>query len=67
MWSASAPSPKAQFKGDLRCGPHLGRLHKGRAWPASGTPVSFSFHATKVFNTIEGGAVAFRRTGWTTG
>lgn len=37
----------------------FGASYKGRSAGALGDASMFSFHATKVFNTIEGGAVAF--------
>ncbi|MCR4641296.1 MAG: DegT/DnrJ/EryC1/StrS family aminotransferase [Lachnospiraceae bacterium] len=37
----------------------FGESYKGRAVGSFGDASVFSFHATKVFNTIEGGAVAF--------
>ena len=38
----------------------FGETYKGRGVGCFGDASCFSFHATKVFNTIEGGAVAFR-------
>lgn len=38
----------------------FGASYKGRSAGALGDASMFSFHATKVFNTIEGGAVCFR-------
>lgn len=38
----------------------FGETYKGRGVGAFGDASCFSFHATKVFNTIEGGAVSFR-------
>ena len=38
----------------------FGETYKGQGVGAFGDASCFSFHATKVFNTIEGGAVAFR-------
>jgi len=38
----------------------FGETYKGRGMGCFGDASCFSFHATKVFNTIEGGAVAFR-------
>jgi len=38
----------------------FGASYKGRSAGALGDASMFSFHATKVFNTIEGGAVSFR-------
>lgn len=38
----------------------FGVKYKGRGIGCYGDAAMFSFHATKVFNTIEGGAVAFR-------
>jgi len=38
----------------------FGETYKGRSVGCFGDASCFSFHATKVFNTIEGGAVAFR-------
>ncbi len=38
----------------------FGAGYKGRSAGALGDASMFSFHATKVFNTIEGGAVCFR-------
>lgn len=35
----------------------FGALHQGRSLAAFGDAASLSFHATKVFNTIEGGAI----------
>lgn len=37
----------------------FGETYKGRGIGSFGDASTFSFHATKVFNTIEGGAVAF--------
>ncbi|HAD55527.1 MAG: DegT/DnrJ/EryC1/StrS family aminotransferase [Lachnospiraceae bacterium] len=37
----------------------FGEVYKGRAVGTFGDMTMFSFHATKVFNTIEGGAVAY--------
>lgn len=37
----------------------FGELYKGKGVGAFGDASCFSFHATKVFNTIEGGAVCF--------
>lgn len=36
----------------------FGVRYKGRSIASYGTAASFSFHATKVFNTVEGGAIA---------
>ena len=41
----------------------FGAAYKGRSAGALGDASMFSFHATKVFNTIEGGAVCFRDDG----
>ena len=41
----------------------FGASYKGRSAGALGDASMFSFHATKVFNTIEGGAVSFRDDG----
>lgn len=38
----------------------FGETYKGRAIGSFGDASCFSFHATKVFNTIEGGAVCYR-------
>lgn len=38
----------------------FGETYKGRGIGSYGDASCFSFHATKVFNTIEGGAVAFK-------
>ena len=38
----------------------FGVRYKGKSAAAYGNAAMFSFHATKVFNTIEGGAVCFR-------
>lgn len=38
--------------------------YKGMSSASFGDASMFSFHATKVFNTIEGGAVAFRNDNW---
>lgn len=38
----------------------FGETYKGRGIGSYGDASCFSFHATKVFNTIEGGAVCFR-------
>lgn len=38
----------------------FGEAYKGKSISAYGDVSCFSFHATKVFNTIEGGAVCFR-------
>lgn len=38
----------------------FGETYKGKGIGAFGDASCFSFHATKVFNTIEGGAVCFR-------
>ena len=38
----------------------FGETYRGQGVGAFGDASCFSFHATKVFNTIEGGAVAFR-------
>ena len=38
----------------------FGETYKGKGIGAYGDASCFSFHASKVFNTIEGGAVAFR-------
>ena len=38
----------------------FGETYKGQGIGSFGEASCFSFHATKVFNTIEGGAVAFR-------
>lgn len=38
----------------------FGETYKGRSIGAFGDASCFSFHATKVFNTIEGGAVSFK-------
>ena len=38
----------------------FGALYKGRSAACYGDACMFSFHATKVFHSIEGGAVAFR-------
>ena len=38
----------------------FGELYKGKTIGNYGDATMFSFHATKVFNTIEGGAVAFK-------
>ncbi|MDO4266844.1 MAG: DegT/DnrJ/EryC1/StrS family aminotransferase [Eubacteriales bacterium] len=38
----------------------FGETYRGKSAGAYGDASIFSFHATKVFNTIEGGAVAFR-------
>lgn len=38
----------------------FGAKYKGRSCAQFGDASMFSFHATKVFNTIEGGAVSFR-------
>ena len=38
----------------------FGELYKGRGIGTFGDAACFSFHATKVFNTIEGGAVCFQ-------
>lgn len=37
--------------------------YKGKSSATFGDASMFSFHATKVFNSIEGGAVAFKKTG----
>ncbi len=37
----------------------FGETYKGKGIGSYGDASIFSFHATKVFNTIEGGAVAF--------
>lgn len=38
----------------------FGEMYKGRSIASFGDISMFSFHATKVFNTIEGGAVCFK-------
>ncbi len=40
----------------------VGVTYKGKGIASYGDAACFSFHATKVFNTIEGGAVCFRDT-----
>lgn len=40
----------------------FGELYKGKGIGTYGDASCFSFHATKVFNTIEGGAVCYRDT-----
>lgn len=40
----------------------FGELYKGKGIGAYGDASCFSFHATKVFNTIEGGAVCYKDT-----
>ena len=42
----------------------FGVKYKGISSANFGDASMFSFHATKVFHTIEGGAVCFRMTGW---
>lgn len=41
----------------------FGEKYKGKSVACFGDASCFSFHATKVFNTIEGGAVCFKDTG----
>lgn len=43
----------------------FGVKYKGVSSACFGDAAMFSFHATKVFNTIEGGAVCFREDRWT--
>ena len=43
----------------------FGVKYKGVSSACYGDAAMFSFHATKVFNTIEGGAVCFREDRWT--
>lgn len=40
--------------------------YKGQSSAAFGDAAMFSFHATKVFNTIEGGCVCFKNDSWVT-
>ncbi len=40
--------------------------YKGKSSANFGNASMFSFHATKVFNTIEGGCVCFKEDSWTT-
>lgn len=42
----------------------FGEKYKGQAVANFGDASMFSFHATKVFNTIEGGAVCFKNDSW---
>lgn len=42
----------------------FGVKYNGRSVAAFGDATMFSFHATKVFNTIEGGAVCFKNDAW---
>lgn len=42
----------------------FGVQYKGRSSACFGDASMFSFHATKVFNTIEGGCVCFKNDGW---
>ena len=44
----------------------LGSGIRKKAWPSSGDASIFSFHATKVFNSIEGGGYLPGGTGWST-
>lgn len=42
----------------------FGVKYKGKSSACFGDASMFSFHATKVFNTIEGGAVCFKKDNW---
>lgn len=53
-----AIAKKHGLKGDLRCGPRVRcYLQRGRSILAWGDASTLSFHATKLFHTVEGGAV----------